>query len=85
MDETCPECGATFPSTAAREAHARGTHLAGPLETRPTAAVEAREPGGDCPLCGRRYPSKESLVIHSLRPHFRSNRSLRRSPDYQLG
>ena len=38
--------------------------------------------GAACPLCGERLSSRVLLQAHSLRPHYRSNRTIGRSVRY---
>lgn len=82
MTEVCVECGEPFVSAAQSEYHRQRAHDPGALSAR--RALSTFEPGGDwvCPLCGDRLSSPESLRSHSLRPHYRTNRTIARSPKY---
>jgi hypothetical protein len=79
MSEPCPECGVVLSDPAARESHGRLVHEGGWIVDG--VAVEAGPTGEErtCPLCSQPLPSKESLARHSIRPHYRSNRSVRRA------
>jgi hypothetical protein len=85
MTERCEQCGRAFPTRSAAAAHAQTSHAPGWIVTGVVARTEPIEEEVICPLCGERQPSKESLARHSLRPHYRSNRSVRRTPNYSIG
>jgi hypothetical protein len=82
MTEKCEECGELFRSTNERDAHWRRSHEV--HVTAQSPATLTYQPGArwECPLCDERFPSQAALLAHSLRPHYRSNRTISRSLRY---
>jgi predicted RNA-binding Zn-ribbon protein involved in translation (DUF1610 family) len=82
MTQVCAECGEAFASADQSDYHRRRAHDPGSQSARRSLATF--EPGGHwvCPLCGERLLSPESLQSHSLRPHYRTNRTIERTPEY---
>jgi uncharacterized C2H2 Zn-finger protein len=83
--EECADCGATFANPAELVAHVKKAH--GTINPAESLAMnpESHTPGLVCALCGIRFPNREALARHSLRPHYRTNESPRRSPTYSSG
>jgi hypothetical protein len=80
--EVCPDCGGSFSSPAELVIHIKSAHSG--VNPKETLAMnpEAHRRGLVCALCGLRFPNRESLARHNLSPHYRTNRSIRRSPAY---
>lgn len=82
MAELCADCGGTFASAADLVAHVKKAH--GSIRPDESMAMnpESANPGLVCALCGVRFPTRESLARHNVRPHFRTNHSVRKTPTY---
>jgi hypothetical protein len=84
MTEVCVECGQTFPSSNERADHRRRTHASiGLMARRRETAPEVSESWA-CPLCDERLSSRAARLAHSLRPHYRSNRTIGRTTNYSV-
>jgi uncharacterized C2H2 Zn-finger protein len=80
--ELCPNCGGSFATPAELMVHVKKNHKwSSPMETL-SMNPESDTPGLVCALCGARFPDRESLARHNIRPHMRSNRTARRNPAY---
>ncbi len=65
VEGACPECGATFRSQEALEAHARESHAGpagGPTRTPATRSVK-------CSVCGAQLASVSALQRHNRQAH----------------
>jgi uncharacterized C2H2 Zn-finger protein len=76
--EECASCGGTFANPAELVVHVRKVH--GEVTPRESLAMnpESHTPGLVCAFCGARFPNREALARHNIRPHFRSNDSTRK-------
>lgn len=77
MAEECSECGASFAGPADLIGHVKRAHS--PTQTN---APETPKHLLACALCGQRFPSREALAAHNLRPHYRGNRPVPGTPTY---
>jgi hypothetical protein len=82
MAEQCANCGASFASPSELVAHVKHVHTVIRADESLAMNPESHTPGLVCALCGTRFRSREALAQHNLRPHYRSNRTLRRTPTY---
>lgn len=79
MSEVCDDCGRSFPSAPALRAHVSEEHARGSSGTVLPPGPRSPDPGLVCALCGERFPTREALADHNFRPHYRTNRSHRKS------
>lgn len=69
MVELCPDCGESFGSPADLVTHMKAVHGGGDAEASMDMNPASHEPGLECALCGRWFPTKEALAAHNLQPH----------------
>ncbi len=65
VEAICPDCGRTFRSDEALEAHRREAHA----EAKPDAGGAAARSPIPCSICGRRFRTIAALTAHNRRAH----------------
>ena len=71
MANSCAACGGVFASPAELLELSRKSRKESAATDVPTADDLQPEPGHQlgCAACGERFPSRETLARHNLRPH----------------
>ena len=82
MAEECASCGGTFATPAELVTHVKKVH--GGIAPKDSLAMnpESHTPGFVCALCGARFPTPGALARHNVRPHYRGNPAVHRTPAY---
>lgn len=80
MGEACRQCGELLNSAEERDHHRKSVHE--PERWPPPTTAQGSAELWPCPLCGETLASPTLRQAHSVRPHFRSNRTIPRTARY---
>ena len=69
MAEECPDCGASFASSAGLVDHMKRAHTGGDPQASLAMNPEAGRAGLVCGLCGARFRTPQELARHNVTPH----------------